>query len=206
MYCSRLGIGRAKAILVAWPVDACNVFIVLPARSLNAKLQIINGASNQSASAKLYKAGADSVILPEMIGGTHMATLLSKPDVIAFIDFLSSEEGEAIHIVAVSYDQLPSQIRDKPLKFVMDWKKTGVNCIGVKDKKRQLPHQSARQNGYCQRHESNSAGHPRTNSGNEAECGRVGNGGTFNRRKRNRGSLSECRTDEQGIMISKGQL
>jgi voltage-gated potassium channel len=127
------GIRRAKAVLVALPDDAANVFIVLSARSLNAVLQIISRASNQSASAKLYKAGADSVILPDMIGGTHMATLVSKPDVIEFIDFLSGEEGEAIHIEAVSYDQLPSPIRDQPLKSVMDWKKTGVNCIGVKD-------------------------------------------------------------------------
>jgi voltage-gated potassium channel len=31
---------------------------------------------------KLKKAGADNVIMPDKIGGTHMATLVSKPDVI----------------------------------------------------------------------------------------------------------------------------
>lgn len=127
------GIRRAQAILVALPDDAANVFIVLSARSLNPALQIISRASNQSASAKLHKAGANHVILPDMIGGTHMATLVSKPDVIEFIDFLSGEAGEAIHIEAVSYDQLPLQVRDQPLKVVMNWKKTGVNCIGVKN-------------------------------------------------------------------------
>jgi voltage-gated potassium channel len=110
------------------------VFIVLSARSLNPHLQIISRASNQSATAKLYKAGANSVIMPDMIGGTHMATLVSKPDVIEFIDFLSGEDGEAIHIEAVGYDKLPWAIRDKTLKDIMDWKKTGVNCIGIKDK------------------------------------------------------------------------
>ncbi len=127
------GIRRAQAILVTLPEDADNVFIVLSARSLNASLQIISRASNQSATAKLYKAGADNVIMPDKIGGTHMATLVSKPDVIEFIDYLSGEEGEAIHIEAVSYEQLPPQIRDQPLKAVMDWRRTGVNCIGVKD-------------------------------------------------------------------------
>jgi voltage-gated potassium channel len=68
-----------------------------------------------------------------MIGGTHMATLVSKPDVVEFIDFLSGEDGEAIHIEAVGYNKLPSAIRDKSLKQIMDWKKTGVNCIGIKD-------------------------------------------------------------------------
>ncbi|HTM93869.1 MAG TPA: TrkA C-terminal domain-containing protein, partial [Flavisolibacter sp.] len=81
----------------------------------------------------LYKAGADNVVMPDMIGGTHMATLVSKPDVIEFIDFLSGEDGEAIHIEAVSYNKLPAAVRDKSLKQIMDWKRTGVNCIGIKD-------------------------------------------------------------------------
>lgn len=127
------GVQRARAILVTLPQDADNVFIVLSARSLNPQLQIISRASNQSATAKLYKAGANSVIMPDMIGGTHMATMVSKPDVIEFIDFLYGEDGEAIHIEAVGYGQLPSLIRNKTLKDIMDWKKTGVNCIGVKD-------------------------------------------------------------------------
>ncbi|HET7897445.1 MAG TPA: potassium channel protein [Flavisolibacter sp.] len=127
------GVQRAKATLVALPEDADNVFIVLSARALSPQMQIISRASNQSATAKLYKAGASSVIMPDLIGGTHMATLVSKPDVIEFIDFLSGEAGEAIHIEAVTYDQLPSPIRGKRLKEIMDWKKTGVNCIGIKD-------------------------------------------------------------------------
>ncbi|MCU7550899.1 potassium channel protein [Chitinophagaceae bacterium LB-8] len=127
------GVERAKAILVTLPEDADNVFIVLSARSLNPKAQIIGRASSHGATAKLYKAGANNVIMPDMIGGTHMATLVSKPDVIEFIDFLSGEEGEAIHIEAVNYDQLPPHVRDKSLKEIMNWKKTGVNCIGIKD-------------------------------------------------------------------------
>lgn len=125
---------RARAILITLPQDADNVFIVLSARSLNSTVQIISRASNQSATAKLYKAGANSVIMPDMIGGTHMATLVSKPDVIEFIDFLSGEDGEAIHIEALGYEQLPGAIRDRTVKEIMAWKKTGVNCIGIKDK------------------------------------------------------------------------
>jgi len=129
----KAGIEKAVAVLVSLPEDADNVFIVLSARSLNANVQIISRASHQSATAKMYKAGANNVIMPDMIGGTHMATLVSKPDVVEFIDFLSGEDGEAIHIEAVGYNKLPSAIRDKSLKQIMDWKKTGVNCIGIKD-------------------------------------------------------------------------
>jgi voltage-gated potassium channel len=129
----KAGVERAKAVLISLPEDADNVFIVLSARSLNPNVHIISRASHQSATAKLYKAGANNVVMPDMIGGTHMATLVSKPDVVEFIDFLSGEDGESIHIEAVSYNKLPAAIRDKSLKQIMEWKRTGVNCIGVKD-------------------------------------------------------------------------
>lgn len=129
----RAGVERARAMLITLPADADNVFIVLSARSLNATLQIISRSSSNSATAKLYKAGASNVIMPDMIGGTHMATLVSKPDVLEFIDFLSGEDGEGIHIESVAYNKLPPDIRDKSLGEIMDWKRTGVNCIGIKD-------------------------------------------------------------------------
>ena len=129
----RAGIQRAKALITTLPADANNVFIVLSARSLNPKIQIISRASEGSSYAKLVKAGADNVIMPDKIGGTHMATLVSKPDVIDFIDYLSGEEGESIHIESVASNQLPKEIQGRTLREIMDWKKTGVNCIGIKD-------------------------------------------------------------------------
>ena len=129
----KAGIDRARGLICALPTDADNVFIVLSARSLNANIQIVSRASQASSVMKLKKAGADKVIMPDKIGGTHMATLVTKPDVIEFIDFLSGEQGESINIESVGYEKLPPEIRDKPLKTVMEWKKTGVNCIGIKD-------------------------------------------------------------------------
>jgi len=129
----KAGIERAKSLICTLPSDADNVFIVLSARSLNPSIQIISRASNESSVLKLKKAGADNVIMPDRIGGKHMATLVSKPDVIEFIDFLSGDEGESIYIESVDYDDLPSELKKKSLQEIMNWKKTGVNCIGIKD-------------------------------------------------------------------------
>lgn len=129
----RAGIKKARALITALPDDADNVFIVLTARTVNNDIQIISRASYAGSVAKLKKAGADNVILPDKIGGTHMATLVTKPDVIEFIDYLAGEEGEAIHLEAVGYDVLPIDLKDKPLKVIMDWRKTGVNCLGIKN-------------------------------------------------------------------------
>ena len=127
------GIDRAKALITALPEDADNVYIVLSARSLSNSIQIISRSSNPGSGTKLRKAGADSVISPDKIGGTHMATLVSKPDVVEFIDYLSGEEGESIHLESVGYEILPPELKDKTLQEIMAWRKTGVNCIGIKD-------------------------------------------------------------------------
>jgi len=129
----RAGIERAKALITALPDDADNVFIVLSARAINPDIQIISRASGLNSLPKLRKAGANSVIMPDKIGGTHMATLVSKPDVIEFIDYLSGDEGEAINMESVPYESLPARIKDQPLREIMNWQKTGVNCIGVKN-------------------------------------------------------------------------
>jgi len=129
----RAGIERANSLITCLPTDSDNVFIVLSARSLNASIRIISRASESSTAPKLTKAGADHVIMPDRIGGTHMATLVSKPDVIEFIDYLSGEEGESIHMESVDYQHIPVEVRDRSLKEIMAWKKTGVNCIGIKN-------------------------------------------------------------------------
>jgi voltage-gated potassium channel len=130
----RAGIEKAIALITALPVDADNVFIVLSARALNPKIQIISRASEDGSYPKLKKAGADNIIMPDKIGGSHMATLVSKPDVIEFMDFLSSEDGESLNMESVPVDFLPHEIRNKSLKEVMEWNKTGVSCLGIKNK------------------------------------------------------------------------
>ena len=128
------GIERASGLICALPTDADNVFVVLSARALNPNIQIISRSAQAGSIAKLKKAGADYVIMPDRIAGTHMATLLSKPDVIEFIDYLSGEEGESINIESVAYENLHVSIQNATLKEVMEWEKTGMTCIGVKDK------------------------------------------------------------------------
>ncbi|RTL47512.1 MAG: potassium channel protein [Sphingobacteriales bacterium] len=130
----KAGIERAVSLITTLPDDADNVFIVLSARSLNTHLQIISRASFNSAVPKLKKAGANHVIMPDKIGGKHMATIVSKPDVVAFIDYLTGHEDESMNIESVGYEQLPAAIRNSTLQQIMDWQKTGVNCIGIKQK------------------------------------------------------------------------
>lgn len=127
------GIERARALITTLPVDAQNVFIILSARELNPTMQIISRASEASSVPKMKKAGADNVIMPDRIGGTHMATLVSKPEVVEFIDIISGEQGQSIHMESVAYEELPENLKGKTIGEIEHWNRTGVNCIGIKD-------------------------------------------------------------------------
>lgn len=125
------GVERARALITTLPVDAQNVFIILTARSLNPLMKIISRASEASSVPKMKKAGADNVIMPDRIGGTHMATLVSKPEVVEFIDIISGEH--AIYIESVAYEDLPQNLKGKSIGEIESWRQSGINCIGLKE-------------------------------------------------------------------------
>lgn len=116
----KAGIERAKALLTALPTDADNVFIVLSARSLNDKLTIISRASHYSAQSKLRKAGANNVVMPDKIGGAHMASIVSRPDVMEFMDYLTgkAENGSIMDVIEI--DKLAKDYRGLPLQKLID--------------------------------------------------------------------------------------
>lgn len=128
----KAGILNAKALITTLPVDADNVFIVLTARNLNKKLTIISRASEDNSDTKLKIAGANNVIMPDKVGGAHMASLVMKPDVIEFIDTITSERGNNISLEEISFTEMPAALRDKTLKDLEIRNKSGANIIGYK--------------------------------------------------------------------------
>jgi len=128
----KAGIMRAKALITTLPVDADNVFIVLTARNLNEKLIIISRASEDNSDTKLKIAGANNVIMPDKVGGAHMASLVMKPDVIEFIDTITSERGNNISLEEIAFKEMPEALRDKTLKDLEIRNKSGANIIGFK--------------------------------------------------------------------------
>jgi len=124
------GLDRAKALITALPSDAANVFVVLTARDMNSKLKIISRASDDASEHKLKRAGADNVIMPDKIGGTHMAALVTKPDVLEFIDHITGRIN--IRLEEILYSSLPESMRNKSIRELEIRNKTGANIIGFK--------------------------------------------------------------------------
>jgi voltage-gated potassium channel len=128
----RAGILKAKALITTLPTDADNLFIVLTARNLNKDLVIIARASEDNSDTKLKIAGADNVIMPDKVGGAHMAGLVMKPDVMEFIDFITAEGGDNINLEEITYEGLSSDLKNKSLKDLEIRNKSGANIVGFK--------------------------------------------------------------------------
>ena len=125
------GILRAKAIIITFGEDAFNVYTVITARQLNPSIQIITRASNALMETKLRRAGADNVIMSEVIGGYYMATLVHQPQAIAFFNLLTNLRGASIHFREVGYDELKPEYHNKTIKELAIYSRTGANIIGM---------------------------------------------------------------------------
>jgi len=128
------GIEHASAIITTLPSDADNVFITLTARELNNKINIIARASDNNSEKKLYRAGATHVVMPDKLGGIHMAQLIAKPYVIEFLELLSGVGDDSIALDEISFEDLKHQYHQKSLRELDIRKKTGVTVIGLKMK------------------------------------------------------------------------
>ena len=129
---AKVGLDRAKSLITALPSDADNLFVVLSARQFNKDFTIISRASNESSYGKLKFAGATNVIMPDKLGGAHMASLVVTPDLIEFVDRLTITGDVEANLEEISVNELPSEYI---LKTILDLdlrKRTGCNVIGFK--------------------------------------------------------------------------
>lgn len=123
----KAGIMNAKYIICALPNDAQNVFIVLSAKELNPNIITISRASNESSIRKLKLAGASNVIMPDVLGGAHMANLVLMPDIKEFMDYMYSYDHNH-NIVEFETN------KEVSLKQLNCWQNTGALLLGIKKK------------------------------------------------------------------------
>jgi len=128
----KTGIVNASALITTLPIDADNLFVVLTARNINPKLTIISRASDDNSDKKLKIAGANNVIMPDRIGGAHMASLVIKPDVIEFLDHITGQGGPNINLEEIVFNELPEHLRNHTIKDLEIRNKSGANIIGFK--------------------------------------------------------------------------
>jgi voltage-gated potassium channel len=109
------GIEKARGIVSALQSDAENLLVVFTAKRLNPDIRVISKAVEEESEQKIRMAGADSVVMPNFIGGLRMASELIRPSVVSFLDLMLRSQEKTIRVEELSIDDL-SPYRDKTLQ------------------------------------------------------------------------------------------
>ncbi len=127
------GIQKAKGLISSLGDDTLNLYAVLTARQMSSKLNIISRAFSQKSESKLLLAGANHVIMPELIGGYFMAALVNKPKAVEFFSFITNEYDSDMGFEELDYEKVSKNFQDKSIRNMQLRQKTGVNIIGFKN-------------------------------------------------------------------------
>ncbi len=126
------GITKAKSVITTLPSDAQNLYVVLAAREMAPNIHIVSRASKLNSVSKLRVAGANNVIMPDKVGGAHMASLVVMPDVIEFLDHLKIQGADDINLEEIPVNVLPQGLKTATLGELDARNRVGVNVVGVK--------------------------------------------------------------------------
>jgi voltage-gated potassium channel len=85
---------EARGVVAALHSDKDNLFVVVSARQENPKARIVARGSELQILEKLKKAGADTVVSPNYIGGLRMVSELLRPQVVKFLDEMRRDKAK----------------------------------------------------------------------------------------------------------------
>lgn len=127
------GVKKASTIITTLPSDADNVFITLTAKELNPGINIISKATEASSEKKLYRAGASHVVMPDRLGGMHMANLVTKPYVIEFLEMINGVGETTLLLEEIEFSQFKSEYQNSTIREMAIRRQTGATIIAFKD-------------------------------------------------------------------------
>lgn len=125
------GIDRAKGLVSTLDSEVDNIVTVLTARNLNKNIYIIANAITKSGSEKLMKVGADKTLSAVEISGKRMASLMTKPNIISFLDVVTRIGDVELDLEEVVVKS-GSYLESKKLIEAQIPNKTGLIVLAIK--------------------------------------------------------------------------
>lgn len=92
------GVPRASGLIACLSNDNDNLVITLSARLLAPKLRIVARCVDEREQTKIRRAGADAVVLPNMIGGRRMVSELVSPAAVTFLDVMLRDKERRLRV------------------------------------------------------------------------------------------------------------
>jgi voltage-gated potassium channel len=95
------GLDRARGIIACLAADKDNLVITVLVRQQNPNIRIVARHKEMGFSERILKAGANSTVSPNQIGGMRMASEVLRPHVVSFLDLMLQEKSRTLRIEEV---------------------------------------------------------------------------------------------------------
>jgi voltage-gated potassium channel len=123
----------AHAVVASAHDDADNVLISLTVKGLNPDVFVIARIKQDENEAKVRRAGADRVIAPAAIGGNRIAALVTRPNVIDFLDVVTRGAEEDLMLEQLTVT--PGGAMDgRTLRDLQLRERHGVTVLSIQEK------------------------------------------------------------------------
>jgi voltage-gated potassium channel len=127
-------IKNAGGLITTLSLDADNLFVVVSARDLNPNMNIISRSVDPHTESKLYRAGANYVISPNMVEGLRMASVMIRPTVVNFLEVMMRGNELSFRLEEINVPKGAS-LHEKSLQKAQIPQRTGLIVIAVKKAK-----------------------------------------------------------------------
>ncbi|SFF78256.1 voltage-gated potassium channel [Halobacillus alkaliphilus] len=125
------GLERARGVVVTLPDDADNIFITVTVKGIKPDIYTVVRAERNFSEEKLYRAGADKVINTSNIGGKRMATAITKPISVEYVETVLHDQSNDYNIEEILI-QSTSLLIGQTLKEARIREEYGVNIVAIK--------------------------------------------------------------------------
>lgn len=99
---TQAAMATARGVVVALSSDKDNLYVVVSARQMNPGARIVARCAEVAHVDKLKRAGADSVVSPNYIGGVRMVSEMLRPTVVRFLDEMMRDKRATYRVDEVT--------------------------------------------------------------------------------------------------------
>ncbi len=92
------GLDRAKCVIAAVASDKDNLVTTVMVRQKNPKVRIVARCADMKFADRMLRAGANTTVSPNFIGGMRMASEAMRPHVTGFLDMMLREKSRTLRI------------------------------------------------------------------------------------------------------------
>jgi voltage-gated potassium channel len=125
------GLERAQGLIAAMAADKDNLVITVMVRQKNPRIRIVARCTDLRFTDKLLRAGANSIVSPNRIGGLRLASEVLRPHVVSFLDLMLKEQTRTLRIEEIEVG--PSSWVEKKVSDLELKTRYGLLLLAVKD-------------------------------------------------------------------------